>query len=882
MRDDSPEALWREADAVLDRLLDLAPSLREAALAQMTLPDAVRERVRRLLAAHARPLPLLERPPLLLAADPASGPAFVDRVLGGWRIERELGRGGMAVVFAAHRVDRPEHQAALKLMTLGALAGGGAERFRQEQAILARLDHPHIAALFDAGVAEDGTPWLAMARVDGERIDRWCDARGLGTRARLRLMLDVCDAVAYAHRNLVVHRDLKPSNVLVDAEGHVRLLDFGIARWLDDGAEATSSLQRVLSPQYAAPEQFDGAAPSTVMDVYGLGALLYQVLCGRPPRVHGDGPATAPTAPSRAARETATPGLHDLDAELDAIVLRALAPDPASRYASVAAFADDLERWLQGRPIQAWTDAGRAYRWRKFIGRHRIGVAATAALILAIVAGAIGTLSQAERAREQAQRAIAERQRAEQALTRVTAMRDFLLGLFTANYPDRPPGQLPSTAQLLEQGVRLARAGDGADVVVRAEMLITIGRIYFARGLAAEAQALLDEAAGLAQRHPELPPGVHAQLQRSLGDLAEARSDVAGAIAHYDAAIAQLQDGESPSLELLDLEGKRGFLEVLRQDYAAAIARLEPLHARLREMGAPPARQRRLLGALAVAYARGERYPQARQAQTDLIALAREVDGADSRGLALAHSNAIGLYVKLGEFATAEASAMQALAIYDRLSPAPAQYRAGTRIALGDIERYRGRIDAALAAYQAGYDELGAMLGLADRSAQSGLQLSRGRALASVDRFDEAQPALRRAIELLQAQPSSGGTDLPEALAYLALTQCGSAQQAAGRATLDQARRHSGDDVARELRVAFDEAQASCDADTAPVDALAALEHAASLDAQAPPGEAFAVARRERRRAALLDRLQRDAEAAALRAVAAQRLRDVGLAEAPR
>jgi len=874
--DSSPEAIWRRADAVFDRLLDLSEAQRESALSAMSLPAEVHDRVRRLIAAHAQPLELLDRPAALLSADPAPESALADRVIGGWRIEREIGRGGMAVVFAAHRIEQAERKAALKLMTLGALAGGGIERFRQEQAILARLDHPHIAPLFDAGVAADGTPWLAMAKVDGERIDRWCDARALDVRERLPLVLSVCDAVAYAHQNLIVHRDIKPSNVLVDARGHVRLLDFGIARLLDDATEATASMQRALSPQYAAPEQFSGAPPSTAMDVYGLGALLYQLLCGKPPRAQGGELDTAPTAPSKAVRDHAGFNIGGADVELDAIVLRALAPDPAARFPSVAAFAEDLRRWLEGRPVQAWTGPSRAYRLRKFVGRHRLAVAAITALTLAVLIGTATTLWQAERAREQAQRAIAERQRAEQALTRVTAMRDFLLGLFTASYPDRPPGQLPSTAQLLEQGSRLARSDDIADVVVKAEMLITIGRIYFARGLIAEAQGLLDEAATLTGNQAALPGNVHAQLRRSLGDLAEARGDIGAAIAHYDAAITSLRAAEPQALELLDLEGKRGFFEVLRQDYPAAIRRLEPVYARLRELEAPLPRQRRVLGALAVAYARDERFPQARQAQTDLIVLALQADGADSRGLALAHSNAIGLYVKLGDFVTAERSARQALAIYDRLSDAPAQYRAGTRIALGDTYRYLGRIDDALLAYDAGFTEMAAVLGLADHEAQPGYQLSRGRALVSVDRWREALPALHRATELLQQQDAAGGTDLAEAQIYLAQAQCGLGQTASGVQTLDSARQRVGSAEVRELRSSIDEAQALCQAPSAPADALAALEHAAELDARAPAGEALAVARREWRRATLLDRLGRASDAAQVRSTADQRLRAVG------
>src|SRR5690606_19650507 len=226
-------AHWREADAALDRLLDLPPHERAAALPALDLAPEGRACVARLLAAHSSTDGVLERP---LRRGPAPD-ALAGRQLGGWTVEQEIGRGGMAVVYRAFRDDGPQRRtAAIKLLTLGALAGLGPARLHNEHAMLARLNHPHIVPLFDAGVADDGTPWLAMALVDGVHIDAWCRLRALDARAIVRLFLDVCEAVAYAHQNLVIHRDLKPSNVLVDAHGHVRLLDFGISRLAGTGA----------------------------------------------------------------------------------------------------------------------------------------------------------------------------------------------------------------------------------------------------------------------------------------------------------------------------------------------------------------------------------------------------------------------------------------------------------------------------------------------------------------------------------------------------------------------------------------------------------------------------------------------------------------------
>ena len=341
------EAVWRDADLVLDRLLDLADAERDAYFAALELTAEVRERAARLLAAHRRAGGVLEQP---LPVPPVPE-AMRGRRLGRWIIEEEIGRGGMAVVFRARSAAEPVGQvAALKLLTLGALAGDGLRRFREEQQLLARLRHPHIAALIDGGVSDEGTPWFAMTLVDGQRIDAWCQAHQLGMPARVRLLLDVCAAVDHAHRNLIIHRDLKPSNVLVDEDAHVHLLDFGIAR-LAQAGELTQTHKRALTPQYAAPEQFRGAAASTAMDVYGLGALLYAMLTGAPPRDVSAEPDATPTLPSQALGRVETLAAGELArarrevrGDLDAVILRALASEAEQRYPSVAAFAADLNR----------------------------------------------------------------------------------------------------------------------------------------------------------------------------------------------------------------------------------------------------------------------------------------------------------------------------------------------------------------------------------------------------------------------------------------------------------------------------------------------------------------------------------------------------------
>jgi serine/threonine-protein kinase len=464
-------AHWKAADAAFDALLDLAPAAREPALRALDLPEPVRLRVRRLLAADAA------------AALPADAPAdgFTGRRIGRWVIECEIGRGGMSMVFRAHAHEAPDHLAALKVITLGALAGPGFERFRREQAILARLRHPHITTLLDAGVEPDGTPWLAMALVEGRPVDAWCEARGVDLRGRVRLLLDVCAAVAHAHGALVVHRDLKPSNVLVDADGHVRLLDFGIARLTDDTlGEATATHWRALSPSYAAPEQFDGAPAATAMDVFGLGALLYALCCGVAPR-DGRGGGAPIEPPSRRARPadgpTHLPPATALRGDLDAIAMRALADDPAARYASAEALADDLARWLDGAPVQA-RGAGIGYRVRRTLRRHWPAWSMAAITVASLLAGAGVALDRAREAEAQAARA--------------TAVQEFLLGIFRASQTDASGEFMLSKREIAEEAARRLAAAERAGEAFDPALSLALARVLADLGLDDAAQARLD------------------------------------------------------------------------------------------------------------------------------------------------------------------------------------------------------------------------------------------------------------------------------------------------------------------------------------------------------------------------------------------------------
>ncbi|HKE45656.1 MAG TPA: serine/threonine-protein kinase [Steroidobacteraceae bacterium] len=362
--------------------------------------------------------------------------AKVGDLVGPYRLERALGIGGMGSVWLAERVDGLlKRRVALKLPHLSGVRAGLAERMARERNILAALEHANIARLYEAGVAEDGRPYLALEYVEGEPIDVYCREHRIDIRARVTLAVQVARAVAHAHAHLVVHRDLKPSNILVDAEGRVHLLDFGIAKLLDapslgEGLH-TQFVGTVLTPVYASPEQLQGAAVSTASDVYSLGVVLYELLAGvRPYKARNSGDALAmaqailadePRRPSEAATEAFA--RRQLRGDLDTILLKALKKAPAERYATVAEFGDDLERYLRGDAVRARPDSF-GYRARKFVGRNKIAVGALAAIVASLSAGLGVALWQAQRLRAEQKTSRAEEQ--------------FLENVFRANSNDQP------------------------------------------------------------------------------------------------------------------------------------------------------------------------------------------------------------------------------------------------------------------------------------------------------------------------------------------------------------------------------------------------------------------------------------------------------------
>jgi len=585
-------AAWRS----FEELADLAPDERAAALAGLAERDAgLAAAVEELFAAEsAAGERFLQSgvgafaPALVVAAlderlPGGAGPG--DRV-GPYRLRELLGRGGMGEVWEAERADGQfEQTVALKLLKRGMDSEAVLSRFLRERQILARLEHPNIARLLDGGIAPDGRPFLVLERVRGEPITGWCRTRQASLATRLNLIIAVAEAVDLAHRNLVVHRDLKPSNLLVDDSGTVKLLDFGIAKILaaeSDPGDSTRLEERALTPAYAAPEQILGLPVTTAADVYALGVVLYELLTGRLPHerstTSGAGLAQAVeretlTRPSRVVAEAGdSRAAKRLAGDLDTIAAKALAREPERRYSSIAAFADDLRRYLDGRPVLARPDR-RLYRARKFVARHRLAVAAAALVAAALVAGLAIALWQARRAEREAATALAQAERAER-------VRGFLVSVFDAADPARTLGEKIAPRILVDEGVQRVDAELAGDPALRAEMQDIFAGLYRKLGDLAPAKALAETAHAERSRLFGAESAEAAKSEWTLGWTLSMQGEFEPARERLEHAIAVLDrvegaqslaaaDAREPLMELLfGAEGAEATLPVVERRLA--------------------------------------------------------------------------------------------------------------------------------------------------------------------------------------------------------------------------------------------------------------------------------------------------------------------------
>ncbi len=532
------ESRWQEARALFAEALELPEAERLAFVEIRAKGDPeLRSEVTSLLESHAGAGSFLagtEVGVLQRLEDPDL-PEIVRERIGPWRVVRLLGEGGMGRVYLGERATGDyEQQVAIKVVSGGLESAEIVRRFHTERRILAALEHPGIARLLDGGRTEDGLPYFVMEYVDGSGILAFADRRCLDLGARIGLFLEVCAAVEHAHQRLIVHRDIKPSNILIGADSRPKLLDFGIGKLLESGegeaaASPTATRGRFMTVAYASPEQILGQETTTATDVYGLGGVLYELLTGcRPYRGEGAGSRQIEDAIlhgtlRRASTVVGSAKLRrSLRGDLDNVLAKALARRPAERYVSVAAFAEDLKRFLEGRPVRA-REAGLAYRGAKFMARHRWAVAGTAAAIAALATlSAIYTI----RLRDERNHAQVEAAKAQE----VTA---YLIGLF--GEAGMTPN-VPSVKELLERGEAGVSQLAGQDEVQEA-LWLALGTAYRHLGSFERAVGAFDRAlANASRQHGAEAPEVAAVLvekgkaQREFGRLPEARATLERAL----------------------------------------------------------------------------------------------------------------------------------------------------------------------------------------------------------------------------------------------------------------------------------------------------------------------------------------------------------------
>jgi serine/threonine-protein kinase len=723
---------WRRIKTLLDDAL-ARPLTERSAFLDAACADApgLRAEVASLLVAHdhAEAAHALESPFASAASDSRDAEEQVEgQQVGPYRLMRLLGRGGMGSVYLAERADgHYEQTVALKLIRRGLDTDDILSRFAFERQILAGLDHPNIARLHDGGMTADGRPYFAMEYVAGVPITDYCDQHRLATPQRLALFRTVCRAVQHAHQNLVVHRDLKPSNILVTGDGQVKLLDFGIAKLLsDEGFGAgptiprTRTGARVLTPEYAAPEQVRGATVTTATDVYQLGVLLYELLTGRrpyrlPSRVQaevarvileeepirpstavrrtemGDDEAPTTLTPEAVSRARSTdPGRlrRRLAGDLDMICLTALKKEPERRYANVEALAEDVRRHLVGLPVMARPDTF-GYRASRFVRRHRTSVAAAVAVVLALVVG-LGV------AVWQGQQAAVERDRAEAALEQAESTLDFLSTMISAGGPREGDPDMPIGTVLERAAARVdAELADKPEVARAvytslASVFFEMGRLDAAQATARQALALFetergvdyaralhalamalgfDDSTDAAIRYHEAAlsalegvPDAEAQRAAILNTYAHALVDAtreADAEAAYQEALALYQAVDDPDI-LYTLNGL-GVLHLYQGRYDEAVPLLRRAVDRMRRVRPGSYELGEALGNLAGAHAALGQMDDALEARRDALAILEEAVDEEHLSAIIQRTSYASDLLLAGQVAAAQREAQRSL-----------------------------------------------------------------------------------------------------------------------------------------------------------------------------------------------------------------------------
>jgi len=802
---------FQRVGELFDAVIELVPQARRERLAQLCDDPDVRADVDALLCADERG-DSFERA-ARLQRDEFADDGTMDRdegasvpACGPWRGIRELGRGGMGVVHLVERKDGAFRQlGALKLIKRGMDSDPIVARFLRERRVLAQLDHPGIARLLDGGMSEDGRPYFVMDFIDGVGLADYVRARSPRLRERLSLFLDICSAVAYAHRQLIVHRDIKPGNVLVTSDGTIKLLDFGIAKLLagtGDGEDPTATHARPFTMRYSAPEQRSGGPAGTAIDVYSLGALLYELLSGAHAcdaedaslrEKEGDGPAPPSAALARvpSARRIIDP--RALRGDLDTIVMRALQPLPERRYASIDALAEDVRRHLDGQAIEARRDS-RGYRVRKFCRRHRYVLGAVLAVVVMAIAAAAFSQRQAILASEEARRA--------------QAALDFLEGVFAQASPDENNGKPFTAHQLLERGEKQS-AAMSVDPRLRVELLNLVGRLYWDIGDYDRARTTVGKAIAAGADSPTLVRSrselLMARIERELGAFPAAlahasealafaeRSGAAGRKAalaadrarvevlvasqdfqRADPLLRRLADSDRETFGALSLEfaddlvmiGKllensgRGPEGIAAIERAVAILRAQPTPSDSRLLDA--------LNRLGLARLHAQDLAAAEPLMRECVEIATRLYGADNVQTWTTRSNLIRVAEVGGRLDDAVPERERLLAVEREAlgDTDPAQIASHAKFLAADY-RDLGRFDAAEAAFRDSLASSTKAHGSAEGNDNADTLLHLGIVLQLQGRLTEAEAAIRHAYAIAYAHELQGSQWLADTRARL-------------------------------------------------------------------------------------------------------------------
>jgi len=742
--------------AELQRLFDAAilrpPGEREAYLAAECAQDPdLESQVLRLLAHHTAD----ESLPGVSAAvsarfGGARAPSLVGRRIGPYRVISELGSGGMGRVFQAERVDLG-NRVALKVVREPLLSAERIARFELEQLALARMEHENIARLFDAGLTEDRTPWFAMELVEGRSIVEFAEQGSIGLTARLQLLLQLCDAIQYAHGNLVVHRDIKPSNVLVTPAGRVKVLDFGVARLLETSAVPTTRTDaRIYTPGYAAPEQLTGDPITVATDVYQIGVVAYELLSGvKPHDVATLSPLDAlravvetdPAAPSRAGS-----GRSRLKGDLDSIVLQALEKRPDRRYASVESLAGDIRRFLRNEPVLA-RRGGASYRARKFVRRHRVGTA-FAALV-------VGSLVTAELQR----RAIGdERDEAERQARIATTVSDFMVGLFELADPTDTSSVGPT--DLVDRGASRVNEDLILEPRIQASLQETLGRVYLELGKYPQADSLLGRSLQirlelLGSEHPETIETRHQQalLEYGRGDMEAAETLVRSVLDARERSGGRSQLAFAKALTTL---GSVLYSAGRYQEAEATLVEAAQVQREFYSEGHEDLAS--TLNSLANSRWGQDRHDEARETMTEALAVYRKVLNGDHPYLAVTQSNLAYMAFVSGAIDQAEREATEVLAMQRRLFPEGHRDIPYTLSTLADVAFAKGDTARTDSLWRAILQERLSLLGREHADVILSYR-DLGSHLYKVERFGDAERTFRAGLALSDEVQGSAHPD---------------------------------------------------------------------------------------------------------------------------